>query len=249
MSIRPVLLIRPDGNEADADALAQVGVPALILPLLRTAPVADAADAVELSQRVCGAGALTWLVVTSPRTWRLWGRLVPDLDTRLAAGLAGGLRIATVGAATTAALPEPARAVAETSSGISAEQLLDLLRSKPAGTGLLPTSARARQVLPEGLAKAGWRVHTAAIYDTQPVEQAPAELAGLAAGGFAGVLVRSPSAADALASLAPDLGGTTVFAVGPISAARCRALGWPVVELPATDPMAVATTLGRRLDA
>lgn len=247
MNCLPILLIRPDRNESDATALAQVGVPSLIAPLLHTVPVADATAARGLSQELAEAGEQTWLVVTSPRTWGLWRRLVADLDTWLAAGLAGGLRVATVGTATTASLPEQARAIARTSEGVAAEDLLEWLAAQPAGLALLPASALARGVLPNGLRAAGWQVHDVAIYHTQPVESAPPALAGLAAGGFSGVLVRSPSAADALARLAPDLGVTTVFAAGPISAARCRGHGWQVVELPVTDPRSVADRIGLHL--
>lgn len=246
---RPILLIRPDGNDADAAALAGVGVPTLIEPLLATGPSGDAAPARELADELDRAGAGGWLVITSPRTWRHWLEGVDDLSERLVAALAAGLRLAAVGSATTASLPVPAERVL-ISPGTTAEDLLELLLSQPqplarTSSAILPLSARARSVLPDGLRAAGWQVHAAAVYDTRPREPSAATVAGLAAGDFAGVLVRSPSAADALAVVPVIAAGTEIVAVGPVTAARCRAHGWPVVEIQRTDPAAVAHDLAK----
>ena len=124
----------------------------------------------------------------------------------------------------------------------------DLLLCQPktfgrASTAVLPQSAQARAVLPDGLRAAGWQVHSAAVYDTRPRAPSPGTVSGLASGHFAGVLVRSPSAADALAVV--PMVTAQVFAVGPITAARCRAHGWVVVEVQPTDPAAVAESLAR----
>ncbi len=155
----------------------------------------------------------------------------------------------SVGSATTASLPVPAERVL-TSSGTTAEDLLELLLSQPqplarASSAILPLSAKARSVLPDGLRAGGWQVHAAAVYDTRPREPSAATVAGLAAGDFAGVLVRSPSAADALAVVPVIAAGTEIVAVGPVTAARCRAHGWPVVEIQRTDPAAVAHDLAK----
>lgn len=242
-------MIRPDGNEADASALAGFGVPTIIEPLLATGPSVDAAPARALADELDRAGAGGWLVITSPRTWRNWCDLVPDLLERLSAALDSGLRVASVGSATTASLPVPAERVL-TSPGTTAEDLLELLLSQPqplarTSSAILPLSVRARSVLPDGLRAAGWQVHAAAVYDTRPREPSAATIVGLVAGDFAGVLVRSPSAADALAVVPVIAAGTQIFAVGPITAARCRAHGWRVVEIQRTDPAAVAHDLAK----
>ncbi len=244
---RPVLLIRPDGNEPDAEALAALGVPTVIEPLLRVAAVQDAEPARKLAGLLAALGDGHWLIVTSPRTWRFWSELVDDLEERLGRALEKGLRIATVGQTTTASLPASARLTTVTSPGISAVELLAMLLSTAPGVALLPSSAGARPLLADGLRAAGWRVHAVPVYRTKPVEAPPESLAGLAKGRFAGVLVRSSSAADALSSLAPGSLDATVFAVGPITAARCRAHGWQVVELERTDADVVAGRIATKL--
>lgn len=234
---KPVLLIRPDGNESDADALRQVGLDSVIAPLLSLTACPTAATR-ELAGVLAQAQAGWWLVLTSPRAWSLWRQSVPDLDVRLAAAAARGLQVACVGAVTTASLPESPLVTPMTSTGISAEDLLEALLDAAPSTSrpqaILPLSARARSVLVDGLRNAGWQVHHAAVYDTRRVATAPTAIDDLAEGRFAGVVVRSPSAAEALADFAAIPDSTTVFAVGPISAARCRKHGWRVVEVGST---------------
>lgn len=282
--MRPILLVRPDHNRSDAEALAAAGIDSVICPLLQVVPVADPDPARELAKRLSagslsstesglandhlspdlnqpkpasaglpdsqatgGTGSATWVVVTSPRTWEMWQRTINELDSLLAEGLAHGLKIATVGARTASSLPEFARECIVTPPGISAEDLLAFLLEHGEGTSrptvLLPHSARARRLLPDGLQQAGWHVLEAAIYDTVPIPGV--RLPDLTKLG--GVLLRSPSAASALASLAPELPSElTVFAVGPITAARCRELGWRPVEIDSTNPDAIATAVAQR---
>ena len=253
---RAVLLIRPDGNESDGAALAALGVPTVVEPLLRVTPVTDAGPARELAELLALVEPGHWLVVTSPRTWRFWGELVDGLDALLMGALDRGLRIATVGESTTASLPEAARRATLTSTGISADELLAMLlatasgvalQAAAPGVALLPSSAGARPQLAAGLRAAGWRVQAVPIYRTRPIEAPPMSIAGLAEGTFAGVLVRSSSAADALVSLAPGPLDATVFAVGPITADRCRKHGWRVVELERTDAVVVARSIATKL--
>ena len=186
-------------------------------------------------------------MVSSPRTWRCWHGLVNDLNVRLNAAVAAGLRIATVGAATTASLPEAVHERTLTSPGIAAEQLLAKLLEHQPGTAIIPASARARGVLPDGLSNAGWQVHQAKVYDVLPLLSAPPSLQGLADGTLAGVLVRSPSAADALASLVPQTLAVPVFAVGPITGERCREHGWLVTQIDATPAAQVAAAVAQTL--
>ena len=90
--MKPLLLIRPDHNEADAGALAEVGIASVTEPLLQIVPVADSGPARALAHRLSEADSLTWLVVTSPRTWKWWQIAVTELDSVLTEALARGLK-------------------------------------------------------------------------------------------------------------------------------------------------------------
>lgn len=244
---KPVLLIRPDSNETDAVALKKLGLDSVIAPVLQVAPVEDAGAARLLARALSEADASCWLIVTSPRTWGCWAALADGLGFELAGALARGLRVATVGTATTLSLPSCAHDIVLTSPGISAEHLLaELLEHQPA-TAIIPASSRARGVLPDGLHAAGWQVRQAKVYDIHPVGVAPDELAGLDDGSLSGVIVRSPSAADALAELVSGPVTAPVFAVGPITAERCRSHGWSVDQIDRTRPAAVAAAVSSYL--
>jgi len=244
--MKPLLLIRPDHNEADAGALAEVGIASVTEPLLQIVPVADSGPARALAHRLSEADSLTWLVVTSPRTWKRWQIAVTELDSVLTEALARGLNVATVGAKTASSLPAAARDRTIIPSGISAEDMLGFLLEQTPGTALLPASARARRVLPDGLTAAGWQVQQAAIYGT--VARRDVRLPAL--DGLGGVVVRSASAASALANLVPQPPGDfTVFAVGPVTSCRCRDLGWQPVEISSTQPGAVARAIAGHLRA
>ena len=241
--MNPILLIRPDGNESDARALAEVGVESVAEPLLEVVPAREPGAARRLAYRLSEADPQTWLIVTSPRTWRYWRTLVPELDSVLTEALARGLQVAAVGTATAASLPASVDHTV-TPPGISADDLLGFLLEQPPGTALLPASARARRLLPDGLTVAGWQLQQAAVYDTVP--RHGVRLPDPA--GLRGVLMRSPSAASALAALLPQPPGEfSIFAVGPITAARCRELGWRPVEIGVTKPSAVADAIARHL--
>ena len=239
----PILLVRPDGNEADAIALASRGVPALVDPYLVVVPAADASAARSLLDDLAVAGPQDWLVLTSPRAMAAWAELV-GADTLAGAVLAArtrGLRIAAVGASTAASVGRAEEVDVVGQSG--AEGLVAALREMPAGTAIVPASAIARPELTTGLAAAGWTVRTAAVYDTVQASERPSSAGALAAGNLAGVVLRSPSAAAAVASWAVVPDGVRVFAVGPTTSAAASTYGWDVVSLPPLDSDALAQAI------
>ena len=66
---RPVLLIRPDGNERDARALDDHGIASATDPYLVTRPCDDPMPAHRFVGLLAAAGPQTALIITSPRTW------------------------------------------------------------------------------------------------------------------------------------------------------------------------------------
>lgn len=244
---RPVLLVRPDGNETDAAALATLGLGCVIDPYLEMSGVEDPQPAHRLVELLGTCGHGDWLVLTSARALPCWGRLVGPqlLAEELAAARARGLRIAAVGAGTAAALPSGIRAELIPQDQRTEGLLADLTALHP-GLALLPRSALAPDTLIEGLTEAGWQVASAAVYGARPVQHRPATADDLAEGGLAAVLLRSPSAARAVAGWVADP-HTRIIAVGPSTAGQCRALGWRVHELPVADPARVAEEIAELL--
>lgn len=227
-----ILLVRPDHNEADEKALADVGLATLTRPVLQVIQPADPAPARTLATRMSNGGTL---FLTSPRTWALWSALVPGIDGLLDRGLARGLEIWTVGARTAASVPARARTAVHTGSGVSAADLLVELESLPPGTALLPQSALARPTLAWGLGLRGWRVHTAEVYSVAPVPDPDLPATSV----IDAVVLRSPSAVRALSDHLPP-GSVPVFTVGPTTTATARELGWSPRVINSTSPSLVA---------
>lgn len=238
----PVLLVRPDGNEADAAALARAGVPTLVDPYLTVTPVDDPRPATELLERLVAVrpDESGWLVLTSPRTVAAWAALVGPAALRdgLLQARAAGLRIAAVGPASAATLP--AGVTADLVGGSTSRRLAEQLVRTGSGTAFVPGSVIARPDLPQTLTAAGWRVGTLAVYDTVPVTQRPASADLVEQSQVAGVVLRSPSARRALAvhaSVPPQL---LLLAVGASTAAACREQPGHVVEVLGTGAAQVA---------
>lgn len=239
--MKPILLIRPDHNRADAEALASFGLSSTICPLQQIVPADSPEPARQLAARLGTCDESTWLIVTSPRTWDQWTIAVPDLDALLVTALARGLKVVAVGAKTAHSLPAAVQERCVNPPGISSEGLLRFLLDAPAGTALIPASAGARSVLRDGLPEAGWQVFYTPIY--RSIALPDARLPELSCLG--GVLIRSPSAASALAAHLPDECRLPIFSVGPITTARCRDLSWSPMGIDATDAHEVAKAIAR----
>jgi uroporphyrinogen-III synthase len=135
-----------------------------------------------------------FVVVASPHAAR-------RLRARLPAGLPGA-RFAAVGEATAAALGLPSVLVPATGSGAEAllRTLAPLVRGK---TVLLPRAEEGNPALAAGLAAAGARVISVALYRTVAAPSAdPAVLALLRAGPISAVAFASGSAARGFVALA-----------------------------------------------
>lgn len=261
---RPVLLIRPDGNERDARALDAYGIASATDPYLVTRACEDPMPARRLVDLLAAAGPRTVLVVTSPRTW---GHLESaagrePLGRALTAALGRRMRVFATGRGTLGTLPGPLAERAETAPnagalvGLLNGTVLPQIRALPmpdvGPLAILPGSEIARAELPGGLAAGGWRVVRLPVYTTVTRPDTPASTGALACGAFSAVLLRSSSAARALAELAgPDgIGaGTRVIGAGPTTSATARGLGLEVVECAHAEPAALAAEVAAVLGA
>ena len=242
---RPVLLVRPDGNDADAVAFADEGVPALVDPYLTVTPVSDAREASALLDDLTQAGSGDWLLLTSPRALPSWSALVGEetLATAITLARDRGLRVSAVGPTTADSLELPPDLVGNS----GAKGLLAAFAGLPAGRALLPHGRLARAEVSDGLQAMGWTVRTAVVYSTTTVTRRPASAGALASGNLAGVLLRSPSAVTAVAQWASLPASVRIFAVGPTTSAAARARGWRVVELPLGTPADIAHSVATAL--
>ena len=249
----PVVLVRPDRNEADAAELSGAGFTVLVEPYLSVTTADDPAPALALLDVLDPrrTGRDTWLALTSARTTAHWAALVGPhlLYAALDAAHEGGLRVACVGSATAATLPD-GMSPTLTATNPDASALLDDLLAATAYPmlALLPGSAIARPTLADGLTAAGWAVRTAAVYDTRSVLTRPASADLLANGTAAALVLRSPSAVAAVAGFVQPDPSVTIVAVGPTTTSAVREQGWSAVTPDSPDSGAVARALFRALN-
>ena len=172
-------------------------------------------------------GRYDWVVFSSANAVEALLARLPDARSF------GPARIAAIGPGTAAALAQwrltadliPARAVAES--------LLEAFPPPPRSGSrvLIPRAAAGRDVLPEGLAGAGWEVDAVAAYQTVPVSATPAERSVVA--GADAVCFASASAVNGfLAAVGgPDGVPPVVVCIGPTTAAAAVAAGVDVTAV------------------
>ena len=195
--------------------LRRLGAQVLEVP---TIEVVDPADGgVALRDAVARVAEYEWVVLTSPNGAR-----------RFCAGLRdgrdlAGVRLAAIGPGTADVLADHHLVCDLVPERFVAEGLLDVF-PQPSGSGkvLLARAEVARDVLPEGLAAAGWDVDVVAAYRTVPaaVDAATAEQVAAA---DAITFTSSSTVSNFLAT-----GATVppvVAAIGPVTAATARDAG------------------------
>jgi uroporphyrinogen III methyltransferase/synthase len=236
-----VLVTRPrEQAGAAASLLRELGAEPVVVPTIELRPPRNRA-ALGRAVRALRAGEYAWAAFTSANgvdaTW----------DALLAGGgdarAFGGVRIAAIGPATAAALEEHglrADVVAREFVGeaLAKAMLAKMTRARVRSAGgvrgrvLLARAAKARDVLPEALRKAGWRVDVVAAYESHPPKKASvARLArDLAAGRIDAVTFTSSSTVENLCTVlgrgAPGLlARTRVASIGPITTQTARRRG------------------------
>ena len=202
--------------------LSALGAATVEVPAIAIADPDDGGAA--LAAAVEDIGGYDWVVLTSPNGAR---RLLAALEAagRDARAL-GGVGLAAIGPGTAAALAS-ARLVPDlVPERFVAESLLASFPAPPAGGGrvLLARAAVARDVLPEGLAAAGWTVDVVDAYRTDAVPLDERQAAALAEAEIV-TFTSSSTVTNLLAAADGRPLPPVVAAIGPVTAATARAHG------------------------
>lgn len=230
--IRVVVTRAAHQAEPTMRAFEEAGARVELLPLLE---VVSPADPAPLETALAHLEEYGWIVFTSSNA------VERVLDR---ARLPRGLRVASVGSATSAALRargvEPDLEPADSRAEGLADELVPRLERLEMGAGgrarvLLPQAADARPVLEEALRRAGAEVDRVDAYAKRVPPDAPERARALfGAGPLGWVTFTSPSIARAFAELGADLWGEawpvrrrSLFAasIGPVTSDALRALG------------------------
>ena len=242
--VKPVLLIRSENNEDDSAALGKLGIPSLVDPYLEITATVEQKEGMKLFELLRTSMEPLWVIATSRNSIRYWAQMVGEEQFRAELQAHESLKFAAVGEATAHTLRDygapvvflPSRPEAAT---LAQELVLQDQRSR----ALVPGGNLAMPNLPQILRNSGWVVDTAEVYRTSRVSAEPQSAGSLRRGEFSAVLLRSPSAVDALVHFVPEPLVPLVCA-GSTTAAAVYAHGLKVGALsPKPTPEAVASTI------
>jgi uroporphyrinogen-III synthase len=200
---KPVLLIRADANEADAEALKHLGIDSVIDPYINIAKATLPTDAVLLLSAIKQAMPNTWLIATSANAIRCLAELVGEANLR-AAMQNTNLRFAAVGERTAKSLVELGAQMVASPEQADSQSLAQLLVQLNPGTAIIPSGQLAMKELPAALTKAGWQIISGVVYTTVTVPTEPTTAASARADQYSAVIFRSPSAARAFLNFVPN---------------------------------------------
>ena len=198
--------------------LRRLGAQVLEVPTIAVTEPADGGAA--LRDAVARVADYEWVVLTSPNGAR---RFCAELrDGRDLAGV----RLAAIGPGTADVLAEHHLVCDLVPERFVAEGLLEVFPA-PSGrnTVLLARAEVARDVLPEGLAAAGWDVDVVTAYRTQPAQVTPETVEQVAAAD-AITFTSSSTVTNFIATGAPV--PPVVAAIGPVTAATAQEAGLTV---------------------
>ena len=248
---KPVLLIRADGNQDDAQALADLGIETVIDPYIRIDQATDGRDANLMLEALQKPGA-KWLIATSVNAIRCFAKLVGEARLRAVIGSADQLRFAAVGDRTAASLRELGATEVLTPELSDSSALAELLAAQGLhetdSTAIIPSGLLAMKTLPNRLEAAGFKLIQGIVYTTVTVEREPASASAARSGEFSAVIFRSPSAARAFLSFVPNP-PMPLIAAGFTTAKVIEDAGLVVASIPSNPtPNSVAAAVKSLLE-
>lgn len=238
-----ILLGRPHGRGgALISLLDALGATAQAIPFIEVGPVADSAQMDGLVMAL-SEGNAEWVVFTSVNA--VDAVLSRANTLRLEQPVSASIKVAAVGPVTADHLKSkriPVDLVPP--GGGSARDLVDIFpQAGWSQLALLPRSALADDVLPDGLRAKGYDVQCADAYLTTPRLIPPSVAEDLKAGNYEAVLVTSTSAVPVIAAAEPAP-STLMIAIGRSTAAALVEAGFHrIIVTPVPNDLGVIRAL------
>lgn len=228
-----LLVTRPEGkSEGLAEILGGLGARVVVEPLTRTVALGSE-EYRPLEAALFRLAEYTAVILTSGEGVR---RLTTQAGRNLAELIPPAVLLVAIGPATAAACRAAGRSADILPENFNAEGLVTALEASVGIAGrrfLLVRAETGRDILPTSVSDAGGRIDVVPAYRTAADTAAAARAAkSLAAGAVDLVVAMSGAALEALAgalaevNLAPS--AVRVAALGPVTAARARQLGFTV---------------------
>ncbi len=217
---------QPQAAALAAD-LRRRGAEATELPVIAFEPPEDVG---RLERAASEVGQYDWVVLTSPTGVARFFEQLRDARSL------GGVRVAAIGPGTAAALAQRNVVADLVPEQYVAEALLEALSDEvgpeeagPGGPGrvLIPRAETARDVLPDGLAAAGWDVDVVPAYRTVAPAADPDAAARLADAEVI-TFTSSSTVTNFVDAYGADAAPEVVATIGPITTATARDRGLEV---------------------
>ena len=212
---------QPQAAALAAD-LRRRGAEATELPVIAFEPPEDVE---RLALAAAEVGTYDWVVLTSPTGVARFFEQLRDARSL------GGVRVAAIGPGTAAALAERNVLADLVPEQYVAESLLEALANEvgPEGPGrvLIPRAETARDVLPDGLAAAGWDVDVVPAYRTVAPAADP-DATALLADAEVITFTSSSTVTNFVDSYGADIVPEVVATIGPVTSETARSLGLEV---------------------
>jgi uroporphyrinogen-III synthase len=236
-----VLLIRPNRNEPDQEALSAKGMAVIIDPFLTISRV-DNPDGANRLLATLQTGEPAWLVVTSLNAWDNWVSQLHEgaLDQALAAHQE--LRFGAIGETTADVLYARGIHDVVVPRRRDGDSLADLIAQSAPCPVVLPSGSISMRSIPDTLVPQGFSVVEEVFYHTEPVAVEPASVQKILSGEVTSVVFRSPSAVRAFFGFVPEPPASLALVCGGRTTAkeveRCGAL--PTIISAGPSPAEVA---------
>ncbi len=212
---------QPQATEFAA-ALRRRGAEPIEMPVIAFEPPKDLD---RLTRAAVEVASYDWVVLTSPNGVSRFFEHLHDARSL------GGVRVAAIGPGTAAALADRNVVADLVPEQYVAESLLEALSDEvgPDGPGrvLIPRAESARDVLPDGLAAAGWDVDVVPAYRTVAPDPAP-DATALLSDAEVITFTSSSTVINFTDTYGTDAVPEVVATIGPITSATVRSLGLEV---------------------
>jgi uroporphyrinogen III methyltransferase/synthase len=216
-----VTRVQPQAAALAAD-LRRRGAEAIELPAIAFEPPEDIDRLVRAAAEV---GSYDWVVLTSPTG------VVRFFEHLRDARSLGGVKVAAIGPGTAAALAERNVVADLVPEEYVAEALLKALLDEAGADGrgrvLIPRAEIARDVLPDGLAAAGWDVDVVSAYRTVAPAPDPTAAAQLAEAEVI-TFTSSSTVTNFVDSYGADAAPEVVATIGPVTSETAHNRGLEV---------------------
>lgn len=213
------LLIRPNRNEADQEAISGRGLNVVVEPFLTISRV----DNPEGANRLLGiiqSGEPAWLVVTSLNAWDNWLAQLPQGSLEQAIGGHQSLQFGAIGDTTAEVLTALGVGDVAIPGRRDGESLADIIAQSEPCPVVLPSGSISMRSIPETLVPRGFPVVEEVFYHTETVAQRPASVEKILSGEITSVVFRSPSAVRAFFSFLPEPPNSLALVCGGRTTAR-----------------------------